>query len=80
MKTLLLFCASLLFDVGATTVQAHPAAAAQTVAASVDQASHMGCPEWLCRLLCGIVCGPGTPCCHAPGSGPSCCSAHCCGG
>ena len=88
MKTLLLLCASLLFDVGLTTVQANPVPAAQAVTAAVQSMDPCCCPEWLCRLICPILCPECQPCapqsCQAPcaPSGNSCassCSPHCCG-
>jgi len=81
MKTLLLFCATLLFDAGVATVHANPQPAAQalTAAVQVEVAAPDCCPDWLCAILCAIL-GQNCQNCCAPPS--ACCSSgsSCCGG
>jgi hypothetical protein len=79
MKMFLLFCASLMFNVGAATVKAHPAQAAAAMTAAVRSLDGpCCCPEWLCRLICPIVCGTECQPCPSPANG--CCSpgSGCC--
>ena len=83
MNSTLCFLATLFFNLGAASVSADPAAAAKAVTASVATLQTVAvpdpcCPEWLCRLLCGWVCGPSQCCPPAPApGGQGCCGTTC---